>query len=67
MCRTWKHKCYPSAQRLTQEDNKELKASLGYRVRLSKNSSKYREREQSASSKEGERVPDKVMSGILAS
>lgn len=56
--------CYPSTLRLTQEDYKELKASLDYREKQSKN--KYGEVEQSAPSNEGARVSDKVMSVILA-
>lgn len=58
--------CYPSTLRLTQEDYKELKASLDYREKQSKNKNKYGEVEQSAPSNEGARVSDKVMSVILA-
>ena len=58
--------CYPSTLRLTQEDYKELKASLDYREKRSKNKNKYGEVEQSAPSNEGARVSDKVMSVILA-
>lgn len=59
--------CYPSTLRFTQEDYKELKVGLDCREKPSKNKNKYGEVEQSAPSNEGARVPDKVMSVILAS